>query len=262
MGYLTEWAEKSEAAAVAKARADDPKLRSYRKKAPDLALHLRGVSVLEQRLRQGRRGGQVRPFCKQAQNKRPSLFAADATGTDGFWSRPFVCEKRAKKMREHYGVELPASSVRECTLAHAKASGGRGTPGSETARADAWSRRWTGRCCRSSATKTGPGLDGRKGKELSWREARLVFGPSAWMRWTGFTGRPSGRCRLRVCSGAKWLEAAGLGPQTRVHGLGDGATWIVHTSSKSNSARAQTHGRLTPSIFIMSAITWPRPLRS
>jgi len=31
-GILTEWAEKSEAAAVAKALANDPKLRPYRKK--------------------------------------------------------------------------------------------------------------------------------------------------------------------------------------------------------------------------------------
>jgi hypothetical protein len=31
-GILTEWAQKSEAAAVAKARANDPKLRPYRKK--------------------------------------------------------------------------------------------------------------------------------------------------------------------------------------------------------------------------------------
>ena len=31
-GILTEWAEKSESAAVTKARAEDPKLRPYRKK--------------------------------------------------------------------------------------------------------------------------------------------------------------------------------------------------------------------------------------
>jgi endonuclease/exonuclease/phosphatase family metal-dependent hydrolase len=31
-GILTEWAEKSEATVVAKARADDPKFRPYRKK--------------------------------------------------------------------------------------------------------------------------------------------------------------------------------------------------------------------------------------
>jgi hypothetical protein len=33
-GILTEWAEKSESAAVAKARANDPKLQPYRKKKP------------------------------------------------------------------------------------------------------------------------------------------------------------------------------------------------------------------------------------
>jgi hypothetical protein len=41
-GILTEWAEKSESAAVAKARANDPKLRPYRKKTPDLAFNVRG----------------------------------------------------------------------------------------------------------------------------------------------------------------------------------------------------------------------------
>jgi hypothetical protein len=33
-GILTEWAQKSEWAAVAKARAQDPKLQPYRKKKP------------------------------------------------------------------------------------------------------------------------------------------------------------------------------------------------------------------------------------
>ena len=33
-GILTEWAHKSESAAVAKARAQDPKLQPYRKKKP------------------------------------------------------------------------------------------------------------------------------------------------------------------------------------------------------------------------------------
>ncbi len=33
-GILTEWAEKSERAAVAQARAQDPKLQPYRKKKP------------------------------------------------------------------------------------------------------------------------------------------------------------------------------------------------------------------------------------
>ena len=64
-GILTEWAEKSEAAAVAKARAGDPALRSYRKKLLTWRSTYGEVSALEQRLRQGRRGGQVRPSCRQ-----------------------------------------------------------------------------------------------------------------------------------------------------------------------------------------------------
>src|SRR5215471_9109554 len=41
-GLLTDWAETTERAAVAKARAKNPKLQSYRKKSPDVAFDLRG----------------------------------------------------------------------------------------------------------------------------------------------------------------------------------------------------------------------------
>ena len=96
-GILTEWAEKAEAAAVAKARAGDPALRSYRKKLLTWRSTYGEVSVLEQRLRQGRRGGQVRPFCRQAQISAASLFAAVTAGTDGLRRRPFVCGGDARK---------------------------------------------------------------------------------------------------------------------------------------------------------------------
>jgi hypothetical protein len=39
-GILSEWAEKAEAAAAAKARVRDPKLQPYRKRTPELALDL------------------------------------------------------------------------------------------------------------------------------------------------------------------------------------------------------------------------------
>ena len=41
-GILTEWAEKAEQAAFAKARQQDPKLQRYGKKTPDVALDLWG----------------------------------------------------------------------------------------------------------------------------------------------------------------------------------------------------------------------------
>src|SRR6266853_571688 len=80
------------------------------------------VNVLEQRLRQGRRGAQVRPFCEQAQIRaRAYSLPLQRALTDFGAVHSFV--EASEKVFEHYGVTLPASSVRECTLAHAGASG-------------------------------------------------------------------------------------------------------------------------------------------
>jgi hypothetical protein len=78
------------------------------------------------------------------------------------------------------------------------------------------------------ATKTGPGLDGRKGKQLSWREARLCFARPL-DAVDAVYGATFGTVQI---AGLLWREVAqvaGLGPDTRVHGLGDGAPWIVNT---------------------------------
>ena len=81
------------------------------------------VRVLEQRLRQGRRGTQVRPFCAQAKvSARAYSLPLQRVLTDFGADHSFV--EATQKVREHYGIELPVSSVRERTLAHAKAIGG------------------------------------------------------------------------------------------------------------------------------------------
>ncbi len=74
---------------------------------------------MEQRLRRGRRGAQVRPFCEQGRigNREYSLPLQRALADFGA-DHSFVVA--SQKMREQYGVELPASSVRCYTLAHAK----------------------------------------------------------------------------------------------------------------------------------------------
>ena len=73
----------------------------------------------------------------------------------------------------------------------------------------------------------GKGLDARKGKTLLWREARLclargveqtagVYGATPWAR--------------RILSSVVWRETAlqaGLHDRAFVHGVGDGAPWIV-----------------------------------
>jgi len=182
--------------------------------------------VLEQRLRAGRRGAQVRAFCEQAQIRsreysRPLQRALTDFGADHSFA------KAAKKMREHYGIELPASGARSCTLAHAKASGAvqheapKGTVETLITEMD-------GTMLPIVTTKTGPELDGRKGKELSWREARLCLARDL-EAVDGVYGATFGTVQIAGLLWRQVAEAAGLRSQTRVHGLGDGAKWIVNT---------------------------------
>lgn len=181
---------------------------------------------MEQRLRRGRRGAQVRPFCEQARiGHREYSLPLQRALTDFGADHSFVVA--SQKMREHYGVELPASSVRCCTLAHAKASGAvehqapkRQVPTLVT--------QMDGTMLPIVATQCGPGLDGRKGKELFWREARLCLARPLDAVEAVY-GATFGTVQV---AGWLWRQvagAAGLGGNTRVHGLGDGAPWIVNT---------------------------------
>ena len=168
----------------------------------------------------------MRPFCAQAKisNREYSLPLQRAL-TDFGADDSFA--KAVKKMREHYGIELPASGARCCTLAHAKASGAvqheapKRSVGTLITEMD-------GTMLPIVQTQTGPGLDGRKGKELFWREARLCLARDL-EAVEGIYGATFGTVQIAGVLWRQVAEAAGLGPKTRVHGLGDGATWIVNT---------------------------------
>jgi hypothetical protein len=168
----------------------------------------------------------VRPFCEQARiSHRKYSLPLQRALTDFGADHSF--EGTCKKMREHYGVELPASGVRCCTLAHAKGSGAvehQAPPG----QVQTLVTEMDGTMLPIVATQCGPGLDGRKGKELFWREARLCLARPL-DAVDAVYGATFGTVQV-----AGWLwhqvaQGAGLGLNTRVHGLGDGATWIVNT---------------------------------
>jgi hypothetical protein len=182
--------------------------------------------VLEQRLRQGRRGAQVRPFGQQAKiSSREYSQPLERALTDFGADHSFV--EATQKMREHYGVELPASGARSCTLAHAKASGAVEHPAPKQP-VKTLVTEMDGTMLPIVQTKTGPGLDGRKGKELFWREARLCLARDL-DAVDGIYGATFGTVQI---AGLLWHQvaaAAGLGLKTKVHGLGDGATWILNT---------------------------------
>jgi hypothetical protein len=224
---LPDWAEKSEQDAVVKAQQNNPKLRPYRRRKL-LTWHSTygDIRLEEQRLRQGRRGAQVRPFCQRAKikNRAYSLRLQRAL-TDFGADESFVSATR--KMREHYGIELPASGARQQTLTHAQAIGGQEHEAPKQPVKTVVTQ-MDGCMLPIVETVADPPVDRRKGKQLFWREARLCCARSQDAVDCVY-GATFGSVKL---AGWLWRQtacAAGLGPETQVHGLGDGARWIVST---------------------------------
>lgn len=136
------------------------------------------------------------------------------------------------KLKEHYGIAIPASTIRAVTEKHGAAMLARQKPGTPVP-AGAGVPRLIAEMDGSmvpvvetaeSVAEEAP-IDHRKTRKSSWMEARLslahepgsltpVFG--ATMGSVNEAGE-----RLLVCA----LEA-GAASQTKIHGLGDGAPWI------------------------------------
>jgi hypothetical protein len=77
------------------------------------------VVILEEVLRLGRRGPRLRPFCQSAGLKpRDSSRALQRALADFGAEESFA--RAAARVREHYGIEVGASTVRACTLKHGR----------------------------------------------------------------------------------------------------------------------------------------------
>jgi Uncharacterised protein family (UPF0236) len=180
------------------------------------------IEVVEQLLRLGRRGVELRPFCQSAEvqprgySRRLQRVLADF-GAEASFARA------AERVKEHYRIDVPGSAVRKQTLDHGRKLSG-------------LALKPTGRAPRQIITQMdgsmvpvmqpGKGQDGRKGKTLLWREARLCLARDAEQA-AGVYGATLGTAD--IASGLWRLTAlqAGLHDQAFVHGVGDGAPWIV-----------------------------------
>ena len=188
----------------------------------------------EQRLRRGRRGSQARPFCQRAQIQmrgysRPLQRALTDFGAEESFG------DAVKKMREHYGIEIGASAARAHTLAHAKAIGGveHAAPPSP---ADTVIGELDGSMI--PMVRPGAGLDQRKDKELYWKEARLCCArPHGAAK--ALYGATLGSVHLAGLLWRATVEAAGLGEKSHLHGLGDGAPWIMNTFEEQFGAQGK-----------------------
>lgn len=143
--------------------------------------------------------------------------------------------RAVERVREHYGIEVPASAVRQQTEAHgaalqAQQEAARLTQLGPEAGVAALVTEIDGSMVPVVATggqTSGRGAaDKRKERRLHWVEARLCLAREA----ERVTAR-YGACVGSVAeAGEVWLDCAiraGAGAQTHLHGVGDGAEWIA-----------------------------------
>jgi hypothetical protein len=132
--------------------------------------------------------------------------------------------RAAQSVREHYGIEVSLWRVRTATLEHARACAAT-APARPAPAAATLITQIDGSMIPAVRTQSGP-LDKRTTRQVYWREARLCL------------ARPQGKCSALYgvtlggpqVAGELWRQTAlraGLGSATRVHGVGDGAPWIV-----------------------------------
>jgi hypothetical protein len=135
----------------------------------------------------------------------------------------------AKKLQEHYGFTVPVERIRQIVEGHAQTM-------YET---QVLSRDWpqvpgvpwvvaqTDGGMIPIVTPDATQADKRRGKSLAWKEAKLCLAHAQGSAppWYGGTlqgGADEAGKALFDCA-----LHAGFGTQTRVHGVGDGATWIA-----------------------------------
>lgn len=177
----------------------------------------------EQILRLGRRGRCLRPFCAQAQVRSRGYSERLQRALVDFGAESAFAAA-ARRVHEHYGLEVPESGVRQWTLRHAGAMAALAEKAAPKPAAKTVVTEMDGSMV--PVVQPGRGPDRRKGKALLWREARLCCARPAEAVSATYGATLSG------VQTAGWLwrqtaRLAGATARTQVHGVGDGAPWIV-----------------------------------
>jgi len=179
------------------------------------------LELQEQLLRLGRRGRELRPFCQSAgvrnrgYSRRLQRVVVDFGAEHSFGNA-------AERVREHYGIDVSVEAIRRHTLHHGQSI----CQLAEESMAPAKTLIVQMDGTMIPMMESGKGSDRRKGKQLLWREARLCLARST------DKARALYGSTLGTAETASWVWRevalkAGLHTNTHVHGLGDGAPWIV-----------------------------------
>lgn len=179
--------------------------------------------VVEEVLRLGRRGPRLRPFCRSAGLKPRAVSRALQRALTDFGAEESFA-RGAERVQEHYGIKVAASTVRACTLRHGR-SILKVAEKMQLPSAAAIITQMDGSLIpvRESADEA---EDGRKEKKLFWREVRLCSARPAG-KARSLYGATLGSVEVSACLWRETALRAGLTDQTHVHGVGDGAPWIV-----------------------------------
>lgn len=182
----------------------------------------------------GRSGAELRPFAVAA-----GVRSRDYSGPLQRVLVDFGAEesfgRAVERVREHYGIEVPASAVRRQTEAHGavlqkqQEEQRRTELGPEPGVAVLITEidgSMVPLVATGSKGDEGGGADKRKARRLHWAEARLCLAREP----ERVTAR-YGACLGSVGeAGEVWLDCAlraGAGAHTHLHGVGDGAEWIA-----------------------------------
>lgn len=180
------------------------------------------MEVEEQLLRAGRRGKEIRPFCQAAgvvargYSRRLQRVLVDFGAESAF-------APAARRVREHYAIEVPVSAVRQNTLRHGKAIATVAQEVKPRRAAKTLITEMDGSMV--PIVQPGSGKDRRKGKTVLWREARLCCARSIDQVEPVY-GVTLGTTQVAGCLWLQTAQLAGLDSKTSVHGVGDGADWI------------------------------------
>lgn len=183
------------------------------------------------RTRQGRH--RQRLFCESAQVKHHHYSGRLQRAMVDFGAdHPFG--QVPSKLKEHYGIDVPPSTVQRLTEEHAQRIDEWAGTESVAVRssADVIVAELDGSMVPIVETPTKEvGVDRRKLRSLSYKEARLSLAHSLGSR----TCQVNATLGSVAQAGAQWkgcVEQVGLSPKSQIHCLGDGAPWIAEQAEQ------------------------------
>jgi hypothetical protein len=180
------------------------------------------VGIEEEVLRLSRRGARVRPFCAKAQVRPRGYSRALERALSDFGAEESF-ERASVRLKEHYRIDIGTSAIRRITYQHAR-NIGEVEPARPFQPAKTLITQIDGSMI--PLVKSGPTGDRRKGKSLLWAEARLCCA-RAQEQVQRVYGATLGTLQNVSLLWAQTARYGGLNEQSFVHGIGDGAPWIV-----------------------------------